>query len=77
MNINVAELGNRSYAGPAPGRNGLEDGQPYLIKLVGWAAAAARDGHGALTQLRDQFEHVGATGNKRRLPIPDHQVRSC
>ena len=69
--------GHRRYAGPAPGRNGLEDGQPYPIELVCWAAASARDGDGALTQLRDQFEHIGSTGDKSRLPISDHQVRSC
>ena len=69
--------GNRRYAGPAACGNGLEDGQPYRIKLVGWAAAALRDGDGALTQLGDQFEHVGSTGDKSRLPVSDHQVRSC
>jgi hypothetical protein len=69
--------GNRSYAGAAPCRNGLENGQPHPIEVVGRAATAPQDRDGALTQLRDQFKHVGSTGDKSRLPISDHQVRSC
>jgi hypothetical protein len=69
--------GHRRYAGPAACRNGLKDSQPYLIKLVGWAAAALWNGDGALTQLGDQLKHVASTGNKSRLPISDHQVWSC